>query len=244
MDEIGLGWKTGVGIVILTWLFIDFFVLINNIFSQTGLGGCKIDWTNIGPFTRIFEPDKTCDTDPGLDTSDDKKCTQPLGIYNDFAKQDFSKKAQCLCPGEVHSVVEDTLSNNKLGGYNFTQLLAYVIVPFMTTIGIIYALIFTRPSYAEWIFWIIIATIIYTGLTSISYTSEIPILPEQRAPLSYITDKLNMSGADELKYSFMARKDDGSECFVEGIMLGGGAHPENQPPTYSGECNASTLPMY
>ena len=240
-----MGWKTGVGIVILTWLSIDFFVLVYDIFKQTGLKGCKMDWTYVGPFSWGFEPDEKCTSVPKSDTSDPKAgCTSGLGIYKDYAKQTFSSEKNCLCPGEVHSVIEETLSNNKLGGYNFTQLLAYVIVPFMTTMGIIYALIFTRPSYAEWIFWIIIATIIYTGLTSISYTSEIPILPEQRAPLSYITDKLNMSGADELKYSFMAMKQDGSECFVDGIILGGGTHPENQPPTYSGECTASTLPMY
>jgi hypothetical protein len=247
MDTSTWGWKEILGIIIIIYFFLDVSIVVYNIINERGLSGCaKETWKTIGPFSGITKPDTIC-TKPGTgtDKSDkDKGCSQPLGMYSDFAKQTFSKDKQCLCPGEVHSVIEDTLSNNIIEGYTPTQLAAYIIVPFLTTIGIIYAFIFTRISYAEWIFWILIATIIFTGLTSISYTTEIPVLPEQHAPLSYITKKLSMSGADELKYSFMARKQDGSECLVEGTMLGGGTHPENQPPTYTGTCTAASLPMY
>jgi len=149
-----------------------------------------------------------------------------------------------LCVDEIDTLVKSVKSDNVMGGYNVTQLLAYIIVPFMTCIGIIYALVFTRPSYAEWIFWILLATLIYTGLTSIAYSTDVDIIPEQQPrPLNYIIDKFDMQSSDELKYSFIARKQDGKECFIEGTMLGGGTHPENQPPTYSGDCNSENLPL-
>ena len=114
----------------------------------------------------------------------------------------------------------------------------------MTVIGIMYAFIFTRLSRAEWIFWFLIATVIFTGLTSIAYTTELPVLPESSAPLSYIINKLSMGATDELQYSFMARKGNGDECMVEGKMYGAGEHSKGNPPIYSGTCTAETLPMY
>ena len=86
-------------------------------------------------------------------------------------------------------------------------------------------------------------------MRSISYDSDLNILPQESSPLAYVIDKLNLSGTDELKYSFIARKqgsvdgEGGSECLVEGTLLGAGITPENQPPVYSGFCTAETLPL-
>jgi len=169
---------------------------------------------------------------------------QQLGKFEKYVERTESKKQQLLCPSEIRAAFAAELKGFRVLGYTPVQLVAYVIIPFLTVVGIIYAFIFTRTSFAEWIFWFMIASIIFFGLTSIEYTTEIPILPEAVAPLSYITKKLSMAASDELQYSFIARKQGGEECFVEGTMLGGGTHPENQPPTYTGSCTEATLPMY
>ena len=51
---------------------------------------------------------------------------------------------------------------------------------------------------------------------------------------------------DELKYSFIARKQDGTECLIEGTMLGGGIHSSSNPPQYTGtmsNCSDKDLPF-
>ena len=84
-------------------------------------------------------------------------------------------------------------------------------------------------------------------MRSISYDTDLAILPpEQSSPLTYITDKLKFSPADELKYSFIARKQDGTECLIEGTMLGGGIHSSSNPPQYTGtmsNCSDKDLPF-
>ena len=85
---------------------------------------------------------------------------------------------------------------------------------------------------------------VYTGITSLTYGTKFDILPpDQPSPLLYVTDKLNLSPADELKYSFMASLADGRQCMVEGVMLGGGIHSQSDPATYTGDCDAETLPL-
>jgi hypothetical protein len=136
------------------------------------------------------------------------------------------------------------MSNTIAGEYTGQQLITYIIIPALTVFTICYALIFTRLSYAEWIFWILIATVIFTGMRTITFDfPDLQILaPDNVSPLRYITDKLNFRNSDELEYSFMARKADGGQCSVRGVMLGKGVH-SSDPPVYSGDCDAESLPL-
>ena len=213
---------------------------------------CRVDGDatyTIGPLSWIKEIISGSSICTQTITSDPKspcKGDGQLGKWEKYVSRTESRKQNLLCPSEIRTAFAAELkqADDLIIGYTPVQLVAYVIIPLVTVLGIIYAMIFTQVSRAEWIFWFIIASVIFFGLISIEYTTDIPILPEATAPLSYITKKLNMAAADELKYSFIARKQGGEECFVEGTMLGGGTHPENQPPTYTGSCTASTLPMY
>jgi len=241
MDENAIGWKKGLGLLVVTLLISDFIILLYDLGSHGRLGCAEEGWVTVGPWTYLFKLD-VCPTPTTVPPKAGKdKCPNTLGKYKTYVT---GTDKDYLCVDEIDTLVKSVKSDNVMGGYNVTQLLAYIIVPFMTCIGIIYALVFTRPSYAEWIFWILLATLIYTGLTSIAYSTDVDIIPEQQhRPLNYIIDKFDMQSSDELKYSFIARKQDGKECFIEGTMLGGGTHPENQPPTYSGDCNSENLPL-
>ena len=229
MEDIEIGWKEAIGILVITLLISDFVILIYDMASQL----CGDKWYTAGIFSHMLKQE--CDV-----VDDDAHCPDDCKRgWMDYK----TGKTNCLCSSEIKKYGDSKVSD-KVGGFHPTQLLAYVIVPFMTAIGIIYALVFTRPSYAEWIFWILLATLIYTGLTSISYSTDVDIIPEQQVrPLNYIINKFGMQGSDELRYSFIARKQDGKECFIEGTMLGGGTHPENLPPTYSGDCTSENIPL-
>ena len=71
-----------------------------------------------------------------------------------------------------------------------------------------------------------------------------------KLPITYLTDKLGFITGDELQYNFMARKQDGKNCMIEGTFLGspdGGIEPEDQPTIYRGDisaCSSSNLPLY
>jgi hypothetical protein len=237
LTEIGIY----LGYLIIIWLVVDFIILIINGAVNKGLDCAKEGWIPAGPMNWILKGDD-CVT-----ASTSKGMCGDLGRWKIYKKDTVdgdSTNSDSLCRGEIDSLYKDLVENNIIGGYNPMELIAYVIVPFVTILCIIWGLISTRLNKAEWTFWILIATIIFTSLTSLSYDSDISILPDQPSPLTYITDKLNFGAADELKYSFVSRKQNGDECFVEGTILGGGVHPENQPPSYSGTCNEKSLPLY
>ena len=239
------------GFIIIIFIFfqiIDLIIILPyNIINGTTSGNCADPdkWTNIlntGLFSKFFK--KECPPDqPEEDGS--KTCGGGVGRWKDYeAKGTDGTKKGFICGQGATRLFNDTLSTHVVGGYTATELLSYVIIPTFTILGIMYGLVFTRLSYAEWIFWILIGTLIYTGLTSIAYDADINILPpDQPSPLTYITDKLNFAAADELKYQFMARKADGTECLVDGVILGGGIHPAGQEPTYTGSCTAESLPL-
>lgn len=240
--------STFILIVVVLYFLADCVVAFINYYNNRGVGySCRnVDrLPPIGPFS-VWEnvTDDICD-----DLTD----TQALGecenlgewsTYKTKTVKDKDKKiVKGLCKSEIDKVVKDTLSNNILGGYNSIELLTYVIIPTTTIFGILWGLISTQLSRGEWTFWIMIATLIFTSLSSISYNTDLLIIPEQTSPLSYITDRLELSGTDELKYSFIARRKDGEECLVDGVMLGSGITPENDPPSYNGFCDASNLPL-
>lgn len=222
-------------ILLIIYQFIDLLIVYpyNKCFNIDG--DCiKYDkeWFSLpgGIFSNITKPENSCSKPP-----ESKKCSG-LGKWK---KYDTGDKGY-LCEKDATKIFKDAI----IGGYNSVEILSYIVLPSLTLLGIGYALLFTRPSYADWIFWVLIATLVYTGITSLTYTTNFDILPpDQPSPLLYITDKLNLSASDELKYSFMARKSDGTECLVEGTMLGGGIHSPNNPPSYSGSCTAKDLPL-
>jgi hypothetical protein len=174
----------------------------------------------------------------------DNWMTLPLGIFTNYTIPENAcpETNSSSCDNEV----KDALSGNVVGGYNTTELLSYVIIPALTLLGIGYALIFTRPSYADFIFWTLIATLVYTAVVSLTYTTNIDILPpDQPSPLTYITEKLNMKQSDELEYTFLSRKSNGETCTIQGVMLGGGVHSPNSPGSVEGTnqtiCNKQNL---
>ena len=236
LSEIGIYF----GYFIIIWLLVDFIILIINIAVNKGLDCAKEGWIPAGPLNWILKDDD-CTTD----TVDNDSCGD-LGRWKMYKKDTKGESGHkdSLCRDEIDSLYNDIIEHNMVGGYNPMELMAYVIVPFTTVLCIVWGLISTRLNKAEWTFWIIIATIIFTSLTSLTYDSDIGILPDQPSPLTYITDKLNFGVADELNYTFISRKQNGDECSVEGTILGGGVHPEDQPPTYSGTCDEKTLPLY
>jgi len=234
--------------LLVVYLLVDFFFALYNYYWKRGVGhSCRnVDrLPPIGPFS-LWEnaTDDICD-----DLNNDEalgEC-ENLGEWSSYktktVKDKDKKTIRGLCRSEIDKLVKDTLSNNVIGGYNSIELLTYVIIPTTTIFGIIWGLISTQLSRGEWTFWIMIATLIFTSLSSISYNTDLLIIPEQTSPLSYITDRLELSGTDELKYSFIARRKDGEECLVDGVMLGSGITPENDPPSYNGFCDASNLPL-
>jgi len=238
VTETGLG--TYFGYAILLYLTIDFIVLIINLIMYKGDGGCAMDgWVTMGPISNIGSNDKCSNDD-----SEDKDCKADLGRWGVYKTNNDDGHKTSLCKNEVDRLVKATIENNIVGGYTSIELLSYVIVPVVTIFGIVWGLISTRLSKAEWTFWILIATLIFTSLSSIAYNTDLNIIPEETSPLSYITDKLNLSGTDELRYSFIARRaKDGKECLVDGIMLGSGITVEGDPPTYSGFCDSESLPL-
>jgi hypothetical protein len=235
--------------LLVVYLLVDCLFALINYYRYRGVGySCRnVDRPipPIGPFS-IWEnsSDDLCD-----DLTGDQKRNEceNLGEYNKYktktADDKDGKSIKGLCKSDIDKLVKDTLSNNLVGGYNSIELLTYVIIPTTTILGIIWGLISTRLNRGEWTFWIMIATLIFTSLSSISYNTDLLIIPEQTSPLSYITDRLELSGTDELKYSFIARRKDGEECLVDGMMLGSGITPENDPPSYNGFCDASNLPL-
>lgn len=231
------------------WLFfiiIDIFALlpINMIYYQGPSRCITDDWLSLfilTPASYFTQYNGTkCSDMQDTDTVEGGKCQGGLGRWQAYDKI----KKGFLCSGEATQIFNDAVSDNKMAGYNGTEILAYIIIPTLTIVGIIYALIFTRMNKAEWIFWILITTLIYTGTSSIASSTNIDILPpDQPSPLTYITNKLNFKNSDELQYNFMARMSNGSTCLVEGVMLGAGMHSSEGAPTYTGDCTAESLPL-
>tara|TARA_Y100000389_G_scaffold204177_1_gene255393 strand:+ start:3445 stop:4284 length:840 start_codon:yes stop_codon:yes gene_type:complete len=230
---------------------LDFILIlpINAMFYQ-GPGMCVTkDWKYFGIFTPISWTvqnfgTKCSDVPDTDDIGSDGKCKGGLGRWDKYDRSDTGNKKGFLCAGEATQIYNDSLSDNKMAGYTGTQILAYIIVPTLTVLGIIYGLVFSRLNYSEWIFWILITTLIYTGTRSIAESTDIQILPpDQPSPLAYITKKLKFKDSDELQYNFMARMSNGSTCLVEGVMLGGGIHSSEGAPSYTGDCTSESLPL-
>jgi hypothetical protein len=234
-----MGIGSYVGIFVFILLIIDSIILLYNYIRYYNPSGCiKQGWVSFVFWTRILKTDY-CIESTNADTCPD------LGRWKKYKLNDTdSKHKNSLCKSEIDGLYKHTVEQNIVGGYNNMELISYVIVPTVGVLSIIWGLISTRTNKSEWTFWILIATTIITSLTSIAYDSDLSILPTKSSPLSYITDKLNFEEGDQLKYTFMAKKQNGKDCFIEGNILTGDDSPDFLPPTYTGDCNESSVPLY
>ena len=240
--------KQIIGYLVLTYIAVDTGVFLLNGIQHTGNNGCATeDWLG-GPFLlnnskKPAQCSENAVTD-GVNT---------IGKWRSYAlKNEDGSILPYLYEGQVDNVVKDIKNNYIIEGFTSVQLLAYIIIPVVTIESIGFWLLSTQASKAEWTFWIVLLTLIYTGLTTlIKETADIDISPpSETSCLTYLTDNLGFNTGDELQYNFMARKQNGENCMIEGTFLGspdGGIEPEDQPTIYRGDiskCSASSLPLY
>ena len=229
--------------IICTYFGIDILILIiNSLFNTRRPGGCAEEgWLTFADLLIINTNTKppTCTENSSNDT---------LGKWSSYA----ASGNQCLYENDVDRVVRDIQNDYFIEGYTLIEMVAYIFVPSITALSIVYWLISTRRSKAEITFWVLIVLLIYTGLNSVvKSTGGIDIAPSEASCLTHITNKLDFETGDELQYQFMARKSDGNSCMIEGTYLGtgsGGVTSPDQPASYTGNmediCNSDNLPLY
>ena len=241
-------WTQIIGYLVLAYIALDTGVFLLNGIQNTGNGGCATEGWLGGPFllNNSKKPAQCTEnvvTD-GLNT---------IGKWRGYAlKNDKGERLPYLYEAQVDKVAKDIKDNYVIEGFTPVQLLAYIIIPVVTIESIGFWLLSTQASKAEWTFWIVLITLIYTGLTTlVKEAADIDISPpSETSCLTYLTDKLGFNTGDELQYNFMARKQDGENCMIEGTFLGspdGGIEPEDQPTIYRGDissCSSSNLPLY
>ena len=178
-------------------------------------------------------------------------------ILNKYKKY-AAKGANCLYDSQIDKAINDIKKNEIVEGYTGGQLMGYVIVPLITILSLIYWGVTTRANKAEWTFWILMGTLLVSGLSSAIYQSDIILessSSSSSSPLSYISSKLDLGPADILNYRFIAKKQDDSSCTIDGTMLGIGTSPEGMDPMYTAfegpnslnsmaKCTANDLPLY
>ncbi len=229
--------------IICTYFGIDILILIiNSLFNTRRPGGCAEEgWLTFADLLIINTNTKppTCTENSSNDT---------LGKWSSYA----ASGNQCLYETDIDRLVRDIQNDYFIEGYTLIEMIAYIFVPSITALSIIYWLISTRRSKAEITFWVLIVLLIYTGLNSVvKSTGGIDIAPSEASCLTHITNKLDFEAGDELQYQFMARKSDGNSCMIEGTYLGtgsGGVTSPDQPASYTGNmediCNSDNLPLY
>ena len=173
----GIGYSMGV------YFGLDLLMTLYNITNHTGPGGCaEEDWHTIGLLSWYLK--QACD-----EGSSDDDCSD-LGRWRKYASKKDGKPLTHLCHDQINKVYEDAVEHHIVKGYNNTQLIAYIIVPAITVLGIMYGLLATTTmNKGEWTFWIMIATIIFTSLSSITYNTDTSLIPTHENPLEYVTSK-------------------------------------------------------
>jgi hypothetical protein len=190
------------------------------------------------------------------------KCSETStegSVLNKYRKY-ATEGSDCLYDVQIDRAVNDIKKDEIVEGYTAGQLLGYVIVPLLTVLSLMYWGVTTRSNKAEWTFWILISSLLVSGLTSAIYQSDVILESSAQSgssssPLSYITNKLELGPADVLNYRFVAQKQDDSSCTIEGSILGMGTSPEGLDPMYTpyegpnsvnsmAKCSASELPLY
>jgi len=230
--ETDFSWKTGLLIVIGAYLGIDLIFLIINLVKRSGPGGCSDDtiggwFAYPGPLNLFAIEECDAGSAPG-------DCNE-LGRWKKYARSD-PKKGH-LCHSDINILWKDIVEQNIVKGYNTTELIAYIIVPTVTILALSYGVLAKNMNKSEWTFWIMIATIIVTGISSVTYNTDIATLPTQENSLEYVTSKLGLEKSDELEFSFVSRKQDGDQCMINGTVYGpSAAKLDSEPLTYTGEC--------
>jgi len=240
--------KQIIGYIVLAYIAVDTSIFLINGIQNTGNSGCATDNWISGPF--ILNDSKKPVQCPENAITDG---VNTIGKWRSYA---LKNKEGAILPylyeAQVDNVVKDIKNNYVIEGYTPVQLLAYIIIPVVTIESVGFWLLSTQASKAEWTFCLVLMTLVYTGLTTlIKETADIDIAgPSETSCLTYITDNLGFTTGDELQYNFMARKQDGKNCMIEGTFLGstdGGIEPEDQPAIYRGDisnCSSSNLPLY
>jgi hypothetical protein len=240
--------KEIIGYIILIYIIFDTIIFLYNSIANTGPSGCATDdWiSNIFILNRFKKPvDCPADViDSGVNT---------LGKWQEYAiKDETGARKPYLYEAQVDKIVKDIKNNYIIEGYTPIELFAYIIIPCVTVISIGVWYLTTSPSKAEITFWILFTTTVFTGFTSLlRETVDIDIgLPSETSCLNYLANGLGFSTGDELQYTFMARKQDGTNCMIEGTYLDtpdGGIEPETLPTIYRGDnprCSSSNLQLY
>jgi hypothetical protein len=233
----------------LIYMAVDTIVFLINGSVNTGPGGCATeDWVSGIFYLNSSKKPPQCEDD----TMGEGR-TYSTGKWRAYAlKNEDGDYNNCLYESQIDTLVDDIKNDYFVEGYTISELFAYIIIPVVTVESIGFWLISSRASKAEWTFWILIITLIYTGLTTlVKETADIDIdPPSQTSCLTYVTDKLGFTTGDELQYTFMGRKQDGTSCMIDGTFLGtpdGGIEPEDQPAIYRGDtpnCSSEELPLY
>ena len=234
--------------LVLIYVLFDLLLFLFNGIKNTGNNGCATDDWLGGPFL-LNNSKKPAVCSENVETEG----VNIIGKWREYAlKNEDGSILPYLYEGQVDNVVKDIKNNYIIEGFTPVQLLAYVIIPVVTIEAIGFWLLSTQASKAEWTFWIVLITLIYTGLTTlVKETADIDISPpSETSCLTYLTDRLGFNTGDELQYNFMARKQDGQNCMIEGTFLGspdGGIEPEDQATIYRGDissCSSLNLPLY
>jgi len=213
-------------IIVTVYVLLDLFVLgLNAVINKDK------DWF-LGPFiiTRSFKEDKDVDS---------ATTGTELGEYKKYAGNKTG-----LNETDIRRIIRDHDNNEVITGYTGLELLAYVIVPLVTFLSIAWWGISTRASKAEWTFWILIGTLIFTVTRTVVSVAggDAQLIPDSKPPIETIAGKLGITAGDEFKYNLIARKGDGKECLIEGDW----PSTEKNPPIFRGgstwkECSMENL---
>ena len=241
-------WKQIIGYLILSYIAIDASLFLFNGIKNTQPSGCSTDDWFSGPFIlNNWKKPVECPADE-LDTG-----LNTIGKWREYAlKNENGERLPYLYEAQVDKIVKDIKNNYVIEGYTPIELLAYIIIPVITIESIGIWLLSTRANKAEWTFWILFVTLLFTGFSVlIKETVDIDIgLPSDTSCLTFLADGLGFNTGDELQYTFMARKQDGTNCMIEGTFLDtpdGGVEPETLPTIYRGDnprCSSSNLQLY
>lgn len=230
------------------YIVLEIIFILFNAFSKD----CTTGFVRILPINMLI-----------YDEKGKGKCSETTAqgtILNKYRKY-ATEGSECLYDAQIDSAVNDIKKDEIVEGYSAGQLLGYVIVPLLTVLSLMYWGVTTRANKAEWTFWILISSLLVSGLTSAIYQSDVILESSTQggtsntSPLNYITSKLELGPADVLNYRFVAQKQDDSSCTIEGSILGMGTSPEGVEPMYTpyegpnsvnsmAKCSATELPLY
>ena len=156
--------KEFLGYLLLFYILLDTILYIINISINTGPGGCaSSDWFSGMFYLNISKKPIECEVNQF-----DDDAVNTTGKWREYAaRTSDGELKQCLYERDIDRLVQDIKTNYVVEGYTAVELFAYIIIPVITIESLGFWLLSTRASKAEWTFWIMVVTIIYTGLTTL-----------------------------------------------------------------------------